>query len=159
MSIAEKRDPRIQKTTIFEDSSTFLLCKILSNSKVESVVLSEKPLRTFHCIFQNSVWIPIYVGEFHAVFTDDGNNFPGYLVKKVNFYKWQEEDKQPCDEGEVTSKEVVVSDASDIEKLEEDKFMESFLTSELFETFGSVSVEKDCLDSFDGLFEEQLHSV
>ena len=27
------------------------------------------------------------MGKFHAVFADNGQNFPGYIVKKVNFYQ------------------------------------------------------------------------
>jgi len=89
--MATKRDPRIQKTTIFEEKSPFLFCKILSKSGIEFVMLSESPVRTFHCLFQHSVWIPFYLGEFHAVFTDKGLNFPGYLVKEVIFHKQDSE--------------------------------------------------------------------
>lgn len=85
LSMAKKRDPRIQKTTIFEDKSPFMFCKVLSKRGVEGIVLSENPLNTYHCIFQHSVWIPLYVGKYHAVFTDGGQNFPGYLVKNVSF--------------------------------------------------------------------------
>jgi len=89
ISMAEKRDPRIQKTTIFEESSSFLHCKIILNARVEAAIVSENPVRTFHCIYQESVWIPIYLGKYYAVFTDGGHNFPGYLVQTVNFYNWK----------------------------------------------------------------------
>lgn len=160
LSMAGKRDPRIQKTTIFEDTSTFLLCKILSNSNVESVILSEKPLRTFHCIFQNSVWIPIYVGKFHAVFTDEGTNFPGFLVKKVNFYNWQEETKQSLGNANVdsdifTKEDATIEEFSDVGNFEEeDEFMSTYLAVDELQAFTSKSTDKDFLDSFDELFEE-----
>lgn len=85
VAMALKRDPRIQKTTIFEDTSDFLSCKIKSKHGFEGILLSKVPLRTFHCIYQNSVWIPFYLGRYYAIFIDGGQNFPGYLTKNVSF--------------------------------------------------------------------------
>jgi len=89
--IASKRDPRIKKTTIFEETSEFLSCKIKTKHGFDRILLSKVPLRTFHCIYSNSVWIPFYVGRYYAVFVDGGRNFPGYLTKNVTFCKNLEE--------------------------------------------------------------------
>ncbi len=158
VSMAKKRDPRVQKTTIFEDRSPFMFCKVVSKRGIEGIILSEKPLRTFHCIFQHSVWIPFYVGKYHAVFTDGGQNFPGYLVKNINFVNLNLGKMVSAVNGtDDIMKVVTEEDIPDVEEFfENDELMRSKdaskdTTAEVVQT--SRSRDKD-VDSFDRPFEK-----
>ena len=71
---------------LFQNTDQFWLCAVNTKYGRQELVISRHPIRTFHCVYEHSVWIPFYLGKFHAVFTDNGQNFPGYILKKVNFY-------------------------------------------------------------------------
>ncbi len=42
-------------------------------------------VRTYQCLYVDGKWTAHYVGMFHAIFTDNGEQFPGYLIRYVNF--------------------------------------------------------------------------
>jgi hypothetical protein len=87
IEIATRRDPSIKKTTIFQEPSEFWLCDSKEKYGAMEVVVSPKPVRTYQCVRQEGVWTAHYLGVFNVVLTDEGNQFPGFLIKTVFFPK------------------------------------------------------------------------
>ena len=42
-------------------------------------------IKNFQVVHSDGMWSAHYLGRFHVVFTDEGNHFPGFLIKNVYF--------------------------------------------------------------------------
>ena len=79
-------DVQFRINTIFERPSGFQLY-LTDDPENSWLIISRLPVKTFvcQCTKNNGRWDGQYIGMFHAIFTQDGYHFPGYLYENINF--------------------------------------------------------------------------
>jgi len=83
LEMANKRSTSIKKLTLFQDPGEFMLCYSKENYGSILITISREEAETYHCVSTNGIWEAFYVGKFHVVLSENGQDFIGFLISKV----------------------------------------------------------------------------
>ncbi len=87
IEVSTNRSENISCNTVFNNPYEFLECDTLFGTLFETLIISAKPVQTYQCTRSDGQWTAASCGKVHAVFSMNGNHFPGeqYLFGRVVF--------------------------------------------------------------------------